>query len=200
MPEPNFEKYITFVVPAGYGCDPETYKTGYMKKAAELCWQYKDSVLVPCGGFTDPIGSPGKSEAGVMAEVFQEIMTSVPSVTIPILKEEGSITTLQNIKFAIKTIQEYCQQNNVGIDRIIFLFDELRNWWLGGAEWLTERIVPRGTLYEVVTHDLGNRTLKRVLMRRYLGGIKNAVCHWIPIIEMMIVAQRKHSWGLNKPA
>ena len=115
----------TVLVVCGYGCHLNRELIRYLHAVADVINAYKPHLMVLCGGATQQTSAPYRTEAETMLQFLEEPgrLTHWPHL----LMEEGSFTTLENIRDAAQAIQKHYGRGFRGpekLDARIVLFCE----------------------------------------------------------------------------
>ena len=84
----------------GYGCYLNTGMREYLNAVIKFVNTNEITKIITTGGFTNPNGAPGVSEAGMMAKYLSK------NISTPIILEENARTTTENLKGIKSVLQQ----------------------------------------------------------------------------------------------
>jgi len=174
----------------GYGCNPNGKRIEeYLHFVSEIV-NPSDSqnIIIACGGFTNPKDFPNISEAGMIAETLRKM-----NYNGTILKEESSVTTIENLRNAIPVIRNDINTHPYYGD-IVIICDKMRSFKIA---YLANRIL--GT-FKMPIHIVGfdfQRDIKSIIKHGILGTILDILSCYLPFLENYLVNRRKRRWGIN---
>jgi hypothetical protein len=98
VPEEDSRKPFHVVLVHGYGCNLDSPLTPYLLRVSDFLRLQRPDVVVTCGGATQRMSRPGKTEAGVMNDFLYDRLDSPMADWHPAwFVEEDSYTTLENV-------------------------------------------------------------------------------------------------------
>jgi len=106
------------VVVLGYGCHLTEPMRKYLDYVVSFVSTNDVAAVVTTGGYTNRKSAPGVSEAGMMAAYLKE-----QGITVPIILEENSVTTNENLHGVARIMREQQLTNK----RVIIFCDNARN-------------------------------------------------------------------------
>lgn len=96
------------VVVCGYGCHLDTPLKPYLDRVVRFINKQLPDLVVFCGGYTQGKSAPGVSEASLMTGYVKE---KLAGLHVDIVSEDGSYTTLENIREAGQQIRLWILRN-----------------------------------------------------------------------------------------
>ncbi|MEK7452755.1 MAG: ElyC/SanA/YdcF family protein [Patescibacteria group bacterium] len=169
------EKNVLVVV-LGYGC----HLTEPMKHYLDLVIDFSEIsdvvAIVTTGGYTNRKNAPGVSEAGMMADYLKEC-----GVVVPLILEESSVTTNQNLQSITRVISE----RNFDYKRLVIFCD--------GARSIKVKILARlilGHWPEVMTYELTKSFIAK-LKQLFIATPFDVLASKFPFFEKMELRRKE---------
>ncbi|OQX71552.1 hypothetical protein B6D52_00990 [Candidatus Parcubacteria bacterium 4484_255] len=168
-------KDILLVV-LGYGCYLNAGMREYLNSVIDFVNVNEVTRIITTGGFTNPNGAPGVSEAGMMAKYLSK------NISTPIILEENARTTTENLK-GVKSILQ--QNPELTHCNIVIFCDSCRS--------LKVKIIARSILKlwpRVIACDLTKRISKK-MKQLFVATPLDVVALWVPFLEKMEIKRRE---------
>lgn len=160
------------IVVCGYGCFPTPRLRGYLAEVARYIRDHSDrtAAVITSGGYTHQRSSPGVSEAGMMERQLRRL-----GVKAPIVREEASHMTTDNLLFSRKLVEGDLRVFPLRA-RVTIFCDSIREI---KVRHFARRIFA-GRRVRVIGYDFG-RPMKEVLKQVFATPLEILAFHSAPV-------------------
>lgn len=165
------------VVVLGYGCHLTEPMKNYLDSVISFVERNGVTAIVATGGYTNRKSAPGISEAGMMASYLKEC-----GVKIPIILEETSVTTNENLRSVGRIIRE----RRLAVQRVVIFSDSARSF---KVKVLARLILGRWP--EVRTYEL-TKGLVAKFKQIFVATPLDVLASQFPLFEKMELRRKEH--------
>lgn len=173
--------YTEVVIICGYGCHLTPKIREYLQRVAYHLDGVPHALVIPSGGPTNEKSLPGVSEAGIMEQYLRAL-----GVTRVIVCEGGSVTTLQNLRYAreIMRLPQLCKRLSASPKVTIFC-DSIRAF---KVRYLARRVL-RGAALQIIGCDF-HRSLRDKLYQFFAATPAEMLSYYFPSLERRMCEAR----------
>jgi len=160
----------------GYGCYLNEGMRGYLNTVIKFVNTNEVVSIITTGGFTNPKGAPGVSEAGMMAEYLSK------NHSTPIILEEFARTTTENLKGVKKILEKNPELTRL---RVVIFCDSCRSLKVKIITHHILRLWPK-----IISCDLTKKISKK-MKQLLIATPLDVIALWIPFLEKMEIKRRE---------